>query len=153
MMEEIDGEHTGHPARGVEAMIGHLFLLEFPAGSKRVRRQKRQTRITSTGPEKYPSKLGKPQYRMPYLLRCSDISCSSLPWNIGITFIPMIHGFTYPTVKMDMYNRCMMAWRLCTTRWHGRQHEVLRLAVEPVAQETTISDQGSLHASNQWPPA
>ena len=86
MMREIDREHTEHPTKGVEGMVDHLLLLGFIVGPKHVRRLMRKIRITAIYPRKSLSRLGQPQYRMPYLLRGLDITRPNQVWSIDITY-------------------------------------------------------------------
>lgn len=80
MMKEIDREHTEHPAKGVEGMVDHLLLLGFLVGPKRVRRLMRKMDIIAIYPKKSLSKLGTPQYKMPYLLRRLAITRPNQVW-------------------------------------------------------------------------
>ena len=151
MMKEIDKEHTEHPTKGVEGMVDHLALLGFIVGPKRVRRLMRKMSITAIYPRKSLSKLGKPQYRMPYLLRGLEITRPNQVWSIDITYIPMLHGFMYLTAIMDVYSHCVMAWGLHNTPDKGNSIEVLQMAVEAHgAPEIINSDQGSQYTSSQW---
>ena len=158
LMNAIDREHTEHPTKGVEGMVDHLFLLGFLVGPKRVRRLMRKMNITAIYPKKNLSKLGKPQYRMPYLLRGLDIARPNHVWSIDITYIPMLHGFMYITAIIDVYSRCIMAWGLhktivSTNRPLDKENsiEVLRRAVEAHgAPEIINSDQGCQYTSNLW---
>lgn len=151
IMNEIDKEHTEHPTKGVEGMVDHLSLQGFPVGPKRIRRLMRKMGITAIYPKKNLSKLGKPQYRMPYLLRGLDITHSNQVWSIDITYIPMQHGFMYLTAIIDVYSRSIMAWGLHNTLDKENSIEVLNLAVETHrAPEIINSDQGSQYTSNLW---
>ena len=132
MMKEIDKEHTEHPTKGVEGMVDHLLLLGFLVGPKRVRRLMRKMEIIAIYPKKNLSKLGAPQYKMPYLLRRLDIVRPNQVWSIDITYIPMLHGFMYLTAIIDVYSRCIMAWGL---------HNTL---------DKDNSDQGSQYTSSLW---
>ena len=71
--------------------------------------------ITAIYPKKNLSKLGKPQYKMPYLLRSLAITRPNQVWSIDITYIPMLHGFMYLTAIIDVYSRSIMAWGLHNT--------------------------------------
>lgn len=130
MMREIDREHTEHPTKGVEGMVDHLLLLGFFVGPKLVRRLMRKMRITAIYPRKSLSRLGQPQYRMPYLLRGLDITRPNQVWSIDITYIPMLHGFMYLTAIIDVYSRSIMAWGLHNTQDKENSIEVLRLAAK-----------------------
>lgn len=151
IMKEIDKEHTGHPTKGVEGMADHLFLLGFLVGPKRVRRLTRKMSINAIYPKKDLSKQGKPQYRMPYLLRGLDITRPNQVRSIDITYIPMLHGFMYLTAIIDVYSRSIMAWGLHNTLDKENSVEVLRLAVGTHgAPEIINSDQGSRYTSSLW---
>ena len=151
IMKKIDEEHTEHPTKGVEGMVDHLVLLGYIVGSKRIRRLMHKMCITAIYPKKNLSKLGKPQYRMPYLLRGLDISRPNQVWSIDITYIPMLHGFMYLTAIIDVYSRSIMAWGLHNTLDKENSIEVLRLAVESHgAPEIINSDQGSQYTSSLW---
>lgn len=71
--------------------------------------------ITAIYPKKNLSKLGKPQYKMPYLLRSLAITRPNQVWSIDITYIPMLHGFMYLTAIIDEHSRSIMAWGLHNT--------------------------------------
>lgn len=151
MMNEIDKENTEHPTKGVEGMVDHLLLLGFLVGPKRVRRLMRKMSINAIYPKKSLSKLGKPQYKMPYLLRGLDISRPNQVWSVDITYIPMLHGFMYLTAIIDVYSRSIMAWGLHNTLDKENSIEVLRMAVEAHgAPEIVNSDQGSQYTSGLW---
>ena len=151
MMKEIDKAHTEHPTKGVEGMVDHLLLLGFLVGPKRVRRLMRKMDIIAIYPKKNLSKLGAPQYKMPYLLRRLDIVRPNQVWSIDITYIPMLHGFMYLTAIIDVYSRCIMAWGLHNTLDKENSIEVLRMAVEAHgAPEIINSDQGSQYTSSLW---
>lgn len=151
IMKEIDKEHTEHPTKDVEGMVDHLFLLGFLVGPKRVRRLMRKMSINAIYPKKNLSKQGKPQYRMPYLLRRLDITRPNQVWSIDITYIPMLHGFMYLTAIIDVYSRSIMAWGQHNTLDKENSIEVLRLAVETHgAPEIINSDQGSQYTSSLW---
>ena len=151
MMKEIDKEHTVHPTKGVEGMVDHLLLLGFLVGPERVRRLMRKMDIIAIYPKKNLSKLGAPQYKMPYLLRRLDIVRPNQVWSIDITYIPMLHGFMYLTAIIDVYSRCIMAWGLHNTLDKENSIEVLRMAVEAHgAPEIINSDQGSQYTSSLW---
>ena len=151
MMKEIDKEHTEHPTKGVEGMVDHLLLLGFLVGPKRVRRLMRKMSITAIYPKRNLSRLGSPQYRMPYLLRRLDISRPNQVWSIDITYIPMPHGFMYLTAIIDVYSRSIMAWGLHNTLDKENSIEVLRMAVEAHGVPEIInSDQGCQYTSHLW---
>lgn len=151
IMQEIDKEHTEHPTKGVEGMVDHLSLLGFLVGPKRIRRLMRKMSINAIYPKKNLSKQGKPQYRMPYLLRGLDITRPNQVWSIDITYIPMQRGFMYLTAIIDVYSRSIMAWGLHNTLDKENSVEVLRLAVERHgAPEIINSDQGCQYTSGLW---
>lgn len=151
IMKEIDKEHTEHPTKGVEGMVDHLILLGFIVGPKRIRRLMRKMSINAIYPKKNLSKQGKPQYRMPYLLRGLNITRSNQVWSIDITYIPMQCGFMYLTAIIDVYSRSIMAWGLHNTLDKENSIEVLRQAVETHgAPEIINSDQGCQYTSSLW---
>ena len=151
LMEEIDKQHTEHPTTGVEGMVDHLCLLGFLVGPKRVRRLMRKMCITAIYPKQNLSKFGKPQYRMPYLLRGLKITRPNQVWSIDITYIPMLHGFMYLTAIIDVYSRSIMAWGLHNTLDKENSIEVLQMAIESHgAPEIINSDQGSQYTSQLW---
>lgn len=93
-----------------------LVLLGFAVGPKLVRRLMHKMNIIPIYPNKSLSNLGSTKYKKPYLLRHLDINHPNHVWSIDISYIPMQKGFMYLTAIIDVYSRCIMAWRLHNTR-------------------------------------
>jgi putative transposase len=51
----------------------------------------------------------------PYLLRGMAIERPDQAWAMGVTYIPMTHGFVYLAAVMDWFGRRLLAWRVSIT--------------------------------------
>lgn len=151
IMNEIDKEHTEHPAKGVVGTRDALLEQGYSVGVRRVRRLMRLMGISPVLHRRHLSKLGCASYVMPYLLRGLRADHSNQVWCIDITYIPMKKGFMYLTAIIDVYSRFIVGWSLNNTLDASHCIETLQGAIERHgAPEIINSDQGCQFTCKAW---
>lgn len=112
LMKLLDEEYTRYPFKGVLKMQMYLKDLGYQVNPKRVRRLLRTMGIMAVYPKKNLSKSHPEHKKYPYLLKDLAITKPNQVWCTDITYIRLLHGFTYLVAIMDWYSRYVLSWRL-----------------------------------------
>jgi putative transposase len=151
LMRLMDAYFLEHPTYGVLQMQDYLFLLGFVVNVKKVRRLLRLMGIEALYPKRNLSKLGKAQYKRPYLLKGLQITRPNQVWAIDITYVPMDKGFMYLVAIIDVYSRFVVGWGVHNTLDAQNSLDVLKEAIAKHGKpEIVNSDQGSQYTSKFW---
>ena len=105
MMNAMDRFSTDHPTSDARTLRSHLRANGYVVGLKYVCTLMRLMDISAIYPQKCFSKLGKAEYKKPYLLRGLDVTRFGQVWSMDISYIPMPAGFMYMLVIIDVYSR------------------------------------------------
>ena len=89
MMREMDEFYMEHPTSGVRTMRNHLRDKGYEVGTKHVRSLMRQMGLEAIYPLRSLSKIGKAQYKAPYLLRNEPVKSFNHVWSMDISYIAM----------------------------------------------------------------
>jgi len=147
----MDAFFLKHPTYGVLQMQDYLLSVGHIVNVKKVRRLLRLMGIEALVPKRNLSKLGKAEYKRPYLLKGLEITHPNQVWAIDITYIPMTKGFMYLVAIIDIYSRFVVAWGLHNTLEAENSLEVLKEAIAKFGKpEIVNSDQGSQYTSKLW---
>jgi len=147
----MDAFFLKHPTYGVLQMQDYLLSVGHIVNVKKVRRLLRLMGIEALYPKRNLSKLGKAEYKRPYLLKGLEITHPNQVWAIDITYIPMAKGFMYLVAIIDVYSRFIVGWGLHNTLDAENSLEVLKEAIAKFGKpEIVNSDQGSQYTSKLW---
>lgn len=151
LMRLMDEHAMKEPAEGIKSMQLMLKGKGYHVNYKRVRRLLRKMGHQTIYPRKNLSKLGKPEYIKPYLLKGLKIDYPNKAWSIDITYIPMQKGFMYCTAVIDIYSRKIMGWSISNSLEAKWCVEVMEDAIKNHGKPEIInSDQGSQFTSSLW---
>jgi len=151
LMKAMDQEHIEHPNKGTIGLQDAMLLLGFVVGRRKIKRLMGVMNIHAVYPKPSLSKLGKPAYKMPYLLRGLKVDHANQVWSTDISYIPMAKGFLYLYAIIDVYSRYIVGWGLYSSLEAVNAIEVLNWAVEHHGKPEIINtDQGSQYTCEEW---
>ena len=102
-------------------------------------------------PKKCLSKVGRPKYIHPYLLKGLAITRRNQVWSTDISYIPLENGFMYLYAIIDVYSRYVLGWRLSNTLSASNCYELLQECVDIYgAPEIVNTDQGRQYTTAEW---
>lgn len=151
MMNMMDRIYTERPTSGVHTLCSHLRANGHAVGLKHVRTLMRRMGIAAIYPQKNLSKLGKAEYKKPYLLRGIEVTHFGQVWSMDISYIPMATGFMYMIGIIDVYSRAIVGWRLTNTLDAYESVETLMDAASRCGTpEIVNTDQGCQYTCKLW---
>ena len=151
MMNAMDRFQTEHPTSGARTLRSRLRAGGYAVGLRHVRTLMRRMGISAIYPQKSLSKIGKAEYKLPYLLRGMDVTHFGQVWSMDISYIPMSTGFMYMVGIIDVYSRMLVGWRLTNTLDAHESVDALTMAVRRWgAPEIVNTDQGSQYTCKLW---
>ncbi len=106
LMRLIDEQYTRTPFYGVPKMTAWLLRQGHCVNEKRIRRL---MRLYAIYPKPRLSKCCPEHKKYPYLLKGVTIDHSDQVWCSDITYIRLLHGFTYLVVIMDWFSRYILS--------------------------------------------
>lgn len=150
LMHLIDEQYTLTPFYGVPRMAAWLRRQGHSVNHKRVRRLMRLMGIEAIYPRPRLSKSNKEHSTYPYLLKGLNIDRPNQVWCADITYIRMLHGFTYLVVIMDWFSRYIVSWELSITLETAFCVNALQKALEYACPQIFNSDQGAQFTSREF---
>ena len=87
----------------------------------------------------------------PDLLRDRQLTRIDEVWSSDMTYVPMTHGFMYPTAVIDWYSRYVLSWRLSNAPDGRSGLEALDEALARGRPEIFDTDRGSPFTSREYP--
>ena len=151
IMKTMDKHILEEPTAGVLTMQSMLEDKGIKASYERVRRLMRLANIRPIYPRRHLTKLAENKYVYPYLLRNLMIDRCNQVWEVGITYVPMKHGFMYLTAVIDVCSRFIVAWGVSNSLDTNSTLEVVRAAIlQHGKPEILNSDQGSQFTDRKY---
>ena len=147
----IDREYTRRPFYGSRKMVVFLGTAGHRVNRKRVQRLMRLMGLAGMAPGPNTSRAAAAYKIHPYLLRGVPVVRPNQVWSTDITYIRLAHGFAYLVAIIDWYSRCVLSWRISSSREAefcvDCLEEALRAHGKP---EIFNSDQGSQFTSDAF---
>lgn len=142
LMRIIDEQYTRTPFFGVPKMTDWLCLQGHVVNEKRIRRLMRLMGLYAIYPQPRLSKPSSEHKVYPYLLKGVKIERPDQVWCADITYIRLLHGFSYLVVIMDWFSRYILSWKLSISLEKDFCIEALKKALLNSKPEIFNTDQG-----------
>ena len=150
--EENSALYTEYPFYGARKLSYHLSQDGLLVSRKKVRRI-----IKTMGLEAIYAKLraqhtcsNKQHKKYPYLLENTEIVRPNQVWSVGITYIPMKHGFMYLVAIIDWKSRYLLSYGISNSLEVKFCLDGFNNAFERTTKEMMNTDQGSQFTNNEW---
>ena len=150
LMRLIDEQYTRTPFYGVPKMTAWLLRQGHCVNEKRIRRLMRLMGLYAIYPKPRLSQSYPEHKKYPYLLKGVTIDHSDQVWCSDITYIRLLHGFTYLVVIMDWFSRYILSWTLSITLEKEFCTDALNCALKISKPEVFNSDQRPQYTSEDF---
>ena len=124
-MRRIDERYLATPLYGSRRMTAALRRAGEAVDRKRVQGLMREIGPEGVFPGRRTTVAVPGAKAYPYLLRDRAPTRVDEVWSSDITYVPMRHGFMYPTAAIDWFSRYALSWRPSNTLDGGFRSEAL----------------------------
>lgn len=138
------------PYYGYRRITAELQRRGHDINHKRILRLMREAKIQAMYPRPNTSMRNEKHKVYPYLLRSLVIYRPNQVWATDITYIKTQTGWMYLVAMIDLYSRCIIAWRLSNTLETAFCLDMLEHALTTGKPEILNTDQGAQYTCASW---
>jgi len=150
LLRLVDELYTKNPFFGTRQMSDYISLHHKRCKRHEIRWAYEKLGLQSTAPGPLTSKP-QPEHKIyPYLLNDVKIVRPCQVFSTDITYIRMVHGFTYLTAIIDWYSRFVLDWQLSISMEADFCIETLERVLSNNTCDIFNTDQGSQFTSKRF---